>query len=73
MNTTPTHIPAGKYVTKAQAAKLRGVSSITVQKWIEKGQLPSIPLEGMGHLISYEKLMSFEPARGGRPKKQRAS
>lgn len=69
MNTTPTPIPAGKYVSKAQAAQLRGVSPITVQKWIEKGQLPTIQLEGMGHLIDHDKLMKFEPERGGRPKK----
>jgi len=68
MNKIPIHIPDGQYVTKTQAAKLRGVSAITVQKWIEKGQLPSIPLDGMGHLISYRELMNFEPAKGGRPK-----
>lgn len=69
MKTSPIYIPAGKYVSKTQAAELRGVSAITVQKWIQKGQLPSIKLDGMGHLIEYEKLIAFEPAPEGRPRK----
>lgn len=65
-----THIPEGNYLSKSQAAEVAGALKITVQKWIESGDLPAIQIEGMGYLINEADLQAFlqKPRSAGYPK-----
>lgn len=71
MAITPTHIPDGQYLSKAQAAEALGTVHQTVQRWIDAGLLPSIHIEGMGHLINLKDVQTFQPPPMGRPPKQK--
>jgi excisionase family DNA binding protein len=61
----PTHIPEGAYLTKTQAAQLRGVTERTIQQWIDKGWLTAIQIPGLGYLINEKDLQAFTPPKPG--------
>lgn len=71
MEVKPVHISEGQYLSKAQAAVLLGTVHQTVQRWIDAGLLPSIHIEGMGHLINLKDIQAFQPPPMGRPRKQK--
>lgn len=61
-----------------EAAARRGVSPSTVQKWIDKKQLPAFPIAevvagGRGWAIRAEDLDRFEPPPACRPRDPDAS
>lgn len=58
----------GEYLTIAQAAEIKGASTMTVWSWLDKGQLSGVQFEGLGWIINKDDLMAFEPRRSGRPK-----
>ncbi len=62
----PIFIPQGEYLTKAQVAELRNVSIEAVQKWFQRGWLPSIFIPGMGYIVNVADLEKFEPPKPGR-------
>ena len=53
------HIPEGNYLTLIESAARAGVSRITVQKWIERGQLPAIDISGLGRIVNEKELTVF--------------
>jgi hypothetical protein len=61
------YIPAGRYVSKAQAAELLAVATTTLQYHIGKGDMPTIHFPGLGHLIKEEDVLNFRPKSKGRP------
>lgn len=67
------HIPEGDYLTKTQIAERRNVSAITVQKWIERGELPALKIPYLGYIVNARDLENFQPHpvgwKKGRPRK----
>lgn len=65
MTTNPTLIPTAYYYTPAQAAAVKGVTRMAVNKWIKAGVLKkAIYFGGVWH-IEADELMEFKPDRRG--------
>lgn len=60
----PLEIPPGKYYTKAQIAKMKGVNATTVNYWIRHGWLPAIRIANL-YLIPVEAYQDFVPRKFG--------
>lgn len=63
-------IPKGDYISVRQAATLRGVEKTTVTKWVKKGWLPSVSIDGFT-IINIENVRAFRPRRAGRPSEKK--
>lgn len=53
-------------ITKAQAAKLRGVSRTAIYDLVKRGKLQVFEIAGR-EFLSKKEVESFEPDKGGRP------
>lgn len=54
-------IPEGRYFTKTQVAKLRGVTIGAVDRWIRFGYLRAVRAGSLGWLIEEKTLAAFTP------------
>lgn len=68
-----THLPEGNYLTTRDIAEDAGVPKITVNKWIERGHLTAIMIDGLGYLINEKDYEIFKAKERsvGQPKKKR--
>ncbi|MET0751861.1 MAG: helix-turn-helix domain-containing protein [Pyrinomonadaceae bacterium] len=53
-------------ITKAQAAKLRGVSRTAIHDLVKRGKFKIFKIAGR-EFLSKKEVESFEPHKGGRP------
>ena len=58
-------IPPGRYFTKAQIARLRGVTVGAADRWIRFGYLPAFRAGGIGWLIEAQTFAAFTPPKPG--------
>lgn len=57
---------AGEWITKAEAARVRGVTRQAIAKLVNKGKLAT--LEIAGHtLVKRAEVVAYKPEPGGRP------
>jgi hypothetical protein len=64
---TSTYIPAGQYLSLAQAAETLGLKRSGLQHHIGKGHLKTIHFPGLGHIIKENDIILFKAKRRGRP------
>jgi hypothetical protein len=63
---------SGKYISQAEAARIRGVSKQAIANLINRGRLGSVSIAGRILVIRYE-VEAFLPQSVGRPPKKSAS
>lgn len=68
----PTYFPGGFYYTVKEAAKLKGATRPTIQRWVEKGWITTI-WHGGAHHIEERQLIKFTPPKPGRNQKGKNS
>jgi len=54
------------WITKAEAARIRGVSRQAIAKLVAKGKLTTLEIAG-GTLVNRSEVEAFRPEPGGRP------
>lgn len=54
------------WITKAEAARIRGVTRQAIAKLVNKGKLSTLKIAG-GTLVKRAEVESFQPETGGRP------
>jgi excisionase family DNA binding protein len=59
-----------KFVTPAEAARIRGVSRPRITAMVKSGKLKPIPLGG-GYLLLRSEVESYKPQKAGRPPRRR--
>lgn len=57
-----------KYITPAQAARIRGVSRARITAMVNAGILRQIPVDG-GYLLLKAEVENYQPRKPGRPSK----
>lgn len=68
----PELVDPNELISQAEAAELRGVSRASINELVKRGRLRSIEIGGKPYVYRSEVLM-FEPDKGGRPPKIKAS
>lgn len=54
------------WITKAEAARIRGVSRQAIAKLVNKGKLSTLEIAG-GTLVKRSEVETYKPEAGGRP------